>query len=84
MGSQTYTTIGTLSDERTLRLDKPVPLPAGRVRITIEQLPSRPAGADFLARLQAIHVTLRQTGHQPPTGEEVAARIQRERESWEQ
>jgi hypothetical protein len=84
MRSQTYTTIGTLSDERTLRLDKPVPLPAGRVRITIEQLSSAPMGEDFLTRLRAIHATLRQAGHQSPTGEEVVERIQRERESWEQ
>jgi hypothetical protein len=35
-----YTVIGTLSDETTVILDEPVSLPAGRVRITVERLPT--------------------------------------------
>jgi hypothetical protein len=35
-----YTVIGTLSDEKTVILDEPVSLPTGRVRITVETIPT--------------------------------------------
>lgn len=35
-----YTVIGTLSDQKTVILDEPVSLPTGRVRITVETLPT--------------------------------------------
>lgn len=84
MQGQTYTTTATLSDKRTLLLDAPLPIPAGRVRIIVEQLPQAPSGSDFLVRLQAIHAHLEASGHQSPTRQEVEARIQIERETWEE
>jgi hypothetical protein len=35
-----YTTVGVLSDPHTIVLDKPTTLPIGRVRITVEILPT--------------------------------------------
>jgi hypothetical protein len=84
MQGQTYTTTATLSDKRTLLLDSPVPIPAGRVRITVEALPPAPSGLEFLARLQTIHASLQASGHQPPTKQEVDSRLQIERDTWEE
>lgn len=35
-----YTTVGVLSDPQTIVLDRPTTLPMGRVRITVEILPT--------------------------------------------
>lgn len=84
MTSGTYTTTGAISPKKQLILDDPVPLPAGRVRVTIEALSDGTTGADFLTLLQRIHATLRQAGHRPPTADEVAAHISAERDTWQE
>jgi hypothetical protein len=77
-----YTAIGTLSNERTVVLDQPVPLPAGRVRVTVVMLPESQSEMTFPVKLEAIHQALRASGYRPRTREQVDAQIRAERESW--
>jgi hypothetical protein len=77
------TVTGTLSDEQTVILDEPVPLPAGRVRVTVEALPASKSDGTFLSKLEAIRRDLRASGYRFRTKEEIDAQIQAERESWE-
>ncbi len=77
-----YTVTGALSNERTIILDQPLPLPAGNVRVTVVILAETQAQAPFLVKLEAIHQTLRASGYSPRTREQVDAQIQAERESW--
>ena len=77
-----YTVTGKLTDDRTVALDKPLPL-AQKKRLVVEPLSSsaprsyRGVMADIRARQQA-------RGHKPPSREEVDAVLQAERESWEE
>ena len=77
-----YTVTGTLSDERTVVLDQPVPLPTGRVRVTVVILPATQSKVPFLVKLEAIHQALRASGYRSRTRKQVDAQIQAERESW--
>lgn len=77
-----YTRTATLADGENLKLDEPVPLPAGRVRVTVEVL-VEPEGNNFLDKLAAIHHALAQSGHQPPTAAQVEAQLKAERDSWD-
>lgn len=81
--SDLYTVTGTLSDERTVILDKSVPLSTGRVRVTVEALPTAQDSGDLLNKLKAIRQALRASGYRFRTKDEIDAQIQAERESWE-
>jgi len=63
---------GTLVDDHTVALDKPVRLRPMKVRVAIEPLDEKPK----------IHAAQAARGHCPPSREEVDHRIQSERESW--
>lgn len=56
--SEFYTAVGVLSDPQTIILDRPTPLPVGRVRITVETLPSDDFWTgmtiDELAKIQGV------------------------------
>ena len=77
-----YTVTGALSNERTIILDQPIPLPANNVRVTVVILTETQPQSQFLIKLEAIHQALRASGYQPRTKEQVDAQIQAERESW--
>lgn len=76
-----YIVTGTLTDDHTVTLDEALPLPQGKVRLSVEPLaptPKRPhdeVNAEIWARQQA-------RGHQPRTREEIDAYLQAERDSW--
>ncbi len=77
-----YTTTGTISDKNTLILDGPIPLPVGRVRITVERIMPPPTGEHFLTKLHALQKSLRASGYQSRTKTEIDDYIQAERDSW--
>lgn len=57
-----------------------------RVRLTVlkdEHEPPRGSYEAMMRTLELIHAELRAAGHKPPTREEVDARIEEERCSWE-
>ena len=82
--SDYYTTTGTISDKNTLILDGPIPLPVGRVRITVERITPPPTGDNFLAKLHALQKTLQASGYRPRTKTEIDTQIQVERDSWDE
>lgn len=79
-----YILTGTLTDERTVKLDESIPALAanGKVRVVVEPLTgvqTRP----LLDVLAEIHDDQRARGYKPRTREEVDAYIRAERESWD-
>ena len=73
---------GTLINDRTVALDKPVPLRVTKVRVAIEPLDERPRRTyrpDVLANIYAAQAA---RGYRQPSREEVDRRIQSERDSW--
>jgi hypothetical protein len=81
--SDVYVGTGTLSNEKTVTLDRPVPLPPGRVRVTVEPLPREQPSGDLRDRLNVIRETLHASGYHFRSRDEIDAQIQAERESWE-
>jgi len=79
--SETYITTATVSNKKTLILDKSLPL-AGRVRVTIEELPEEKPETSFLAKLQVIHQALLNSGYQQRSKDVIDSQIREERESW--
>lgn len=77
-----YIVTGTLTDEHTVKLDEPLPLAQGKVRLKVEPLapaPKRPHD-EVIAEIWARQNARR---HQPRTREEIDAYIQAERDSWD-
>ena len=81
--SDLHAGIGALSDERTVILDKPVPLPPGRVRVTVEPLPGERPDGDLLSKLIGIRQKLFANGYAFLTKEKIGAQIQAKRSTWE-
>jgi hypothetical protein len=77
-----YVRTGELREGRSVLLDETVPL-AGRVRVTVEPIESTPPRSSHAEVLAEIHAQLKASGHVPPTPEEVAARVEEERSSWD-
>jgi hypothetical protein len=77
-----YVVTGSLTDSRTVCLDEPIPVSAGKVRVIVEVAePARKMTHDeFLAWLQERQEA---RGHVPPTREDVDASLRAERESWD-
>ena len=78
---RTYQTTGELTDARHVKLDAPIPLVGGKVRVALEKLSVETASglSDFESRLRQ-----RQTarGHVARTKEEIDAYLHAERTSW--
>jgi hypothetical protein len=75
-----YIVTGTLSDEQTVALDKPLPIRGGKVRVVVE--PIETAQRSYTEVMAAIRERQRRRRHRPPTREEVDAYIRAERASW--
>ena len=74
--------IGTLIDDRTVTLDKPLPLRPMKVRVAIEPLGEqhrRPYRPEVISTIYAAQAA---RGHRPPSREEVDDRLRSERDSW--
>jgi hypothetical protein len=77
-----YIVTGSLTDERTLKLDEALPVQAGKVRVTVEVLPTEP-GPTLDEVLERIHRGQHERGFVPPAREEVDAYLNAERDSWD-
>ena len=77
-----YAVTGTLEDGQTVRLDEPLPLAIGKVRLIVEAVEAKPAITG-----EAFETTLRERqrarGHQPRSKEEIDAHLRSERASWD-
>lgn len=76
-----YVVTGSVVDDRTVKLDEPVPLARARVRLVLEPLGS---GGSLSETIAAIRERQRARGYTPPSREEVDAAINAERERWDQ
>lgn len=76
-----YVMTGTLLDEKTVTLDKALPMQPRRVRLILEPLWNEPQKSyqEVLARIRQRQLA---RGHQARTREEVDAYLKSERESW--
>jgi hypothetical protein len=75
MAANEFTVEATLdSDGKTLNLDDLLPLPPGRVVLTVRAAKQQ-TGPAMVEVLEAIHRAQQQRGHRPMTAEEMAAEI---------
>lgn len=86
--NHTYVVTGTLTDAKTVQLDEPLPVPPGKVRVTVQvvEAPTAPAPGDrpqWLRVLEGVWAHQNARGHVPMTVEEIEAQIREERESWD-
>jgi hypothetical protein len=77
---------GTVHADGTLELDERLPLPAGRVRVTVQtfDVPQVPNQARFWDMMERIWADQKARGHVPRTREEIDAEINRLRDEAEQ
>jgi hypothetical protein len=80
--SEAYTSVGTLSDEKTVVLDQPIHAPLGRVRVILEPLPDGTLKTEWLDTLRAIRETLRESGYRSRSRKEIDRDIRSERDAW--
>ena len=73
---------GTLVDDRTVALDKPVSLRPMKVRVALEPLDDKQSRLYRPEVISKIYAAQAARGHRPPSREEVDRRIQSERDSW--
>lgn len=80
---QAYVLTGVLADGRTLELDETLPVPNGRVRVTIEALVEKPSMThdEYLAWLSQRQ---QQRNYVAPSREDVDEYLRTERESWDE
>lgn len=81
--SKTYTSLGTLSDAKTVVLDQPIRAPLGRVRVIVEPLSDGPLETVWLDTLRAIRQTLRESGYRCRSKEEIDQELCAERDPWD-
>ena len=77
---------GTVHADGTLELDERLPLPAGRVRVTVQpfDVPESPDQARFWAMMERIWADQKARGHVPRTREEIDAEINQLRDEAEE
>jgi hypothetical protein len=80
----TVVVTGVVRPDGTLELEGKVPLPAGRVQVTVQPLPELPADDPFWQRMQAIWNEQKARGHVPRSAEEVEAERAAVRDEWEE
>lgn len=80
--AQSYELTGVMSDDHTLTLDQPLPISGSKVRVVVEVIdaPTKPSYEEVM---EMIWARQRECGHVPPTREEVDARVNEERNSWD-
>ena len=79
--SQSYEVTGELADGKHLTLDETIPLPAGKVRVTIQELGN--GCSDLAAFEAALRTRQAARGHRPPGKEEIDAHLEAERDGWD-
>ncbi len=78
----TFTTTGTLTDDKTLTLDTPAPQGVGRVRVTVETI-AEPQPLNLVEFFDDLREEQQARGHVPRTREEIDAAMREERAGWD-
>lgn len=74
---------GVVKPDGTLELERKLPLPAGKVQVTVEPLPTASVAHPFWQMMEEIWAGQRERGHVPRSVEEVEAERGQLREEWE-
>jgi hypothetical protein len=74
---------GVITPAGTLEVVGKVPLPAGRVQVTVQPVPELPDDDPFWRTMKAIWAGQQARGHIPRSAEEVEAERRLIREEWE-
>lgn len=78
-----YILTGTVTDPQTLRLNEPLPVSTGEVRVTVEVLTSAKPALDFESFLATLREGQAARGHVPRTREEIDEAMREERAGWD-
>jgi hypothetical protein len=82
--SAAVTVEGVVRADGTLELAQKLPLPEGRVQVTVTPVPELPRDDPFWQLLQGIWNGQRARGHVPRSAAEVEAERRAVREEWEE
>jgi hypothetical protein len=79
---QAFVLMGSVVDGQTLRLDEPLPMTAGKVRVFVEvvEVEARSSYAEVMEKIRADQ---RARGFVSPTRDQVDTYLKAERESWD-
>jgi hypothetical protein len=82
--TRAYIVTGTITDAKTVRLDEPLPVSEGKVRVIVE--PAETPTSKLSLQEYLVGLRQRQTarGHVPMTVEQVEARLRAERDTWDE
>jgi hypothetical protein len=80
--SKTHQVTGELTDSTHVKLDEPIPLTNGKVRLVVEEL-THEAKPDLAAFEQLLRERQTARGHVPRTKEQIDAHLSAERASWD-
>jgi hypothetical protein len=75
---------GRVKPDGSLEVTDKVPLPVGRVRVTVVPIPDLPEDDPFWQRMQAIWNSQNARGHVPRSVEEVEGERRAVRDEWEE
>lgn len=78
----TFTTTATTTDGKTLILDTPAPVGAGRVRVTVEPVTEQHP-LKLMEFLDQLRQDQQDRGHVPRTREEIDEAVREERAGWD-
>jgi hypothetical protein len=79
-----YIVTGTLTDANTVKLDEPLPVTAGKLRVIVEHAPAvrqKQSWSEYFAALRARQAA---RGYVPRSAAEIETQIREERESWDE
>ncbi len=84
MSANTVVVQGVIKPDGTLELEGKVPLPAGKVQVTLQLIPNLPGDDPFWRMMQEIWAGQQARGHVPRSIEEVEEERRRNREEWDE
>jgi hypothetical protein len=83
MNAPSVTVQGLVKSDGSLELEGKLPLPAGKVQVTVRPLPELAGDDPFWQMMESIWAGQKARGHVPRSVEAVESERQRVREDWE-
>jgi hypothetical protein len=78
-----YIVTGTLTDEKTVQLDEPLPVSVGRVRVIVEPAPAARQQQTWSEYFAGLRTRQAARGHVPRSAAEIDGQMREERASWD-
>jgi hypothetical protein len=74
---------GVVLPDGSLRLESPLPLPAGEVEVTVRPAPAAGPRESVMEVLDRVRAQQQARGHVSPTAEEIDAELRQMRDEWD-